>query len=65
MKASHLFVFGVIFAFVWDFISDLIKDTWSVDGGYSAASVFFIITIIVIWYAIDNKLNKTYKVTKL
>jgi len=64
MKASHLFLFGVIFAFIWGLIKDLIQDIWNVDGGYSSIYVFFIITIIILWYAIDNKLNRTYQVKK-
>lgn len=64
MKASHLFALGVVFFFIWNFIRDLVIDTWNVDGGYSSVYVFSIITMIIIWYSIDNKLNKTYKVTK-
>lgn len=64
MKASHLFLLGVIFAFVWNIVRDLVNDYWNVDGGYSYVYVILVITLIILWYKIDEKLNKTYQVTK-
>lgn len=65
MKASHIFLFGVIFAFVYDLIQGLLDGSESnLDWSYTSAEVFAIVIFIGVWYAIDAKLNRTYEVRK-
>jgi len=63
MKASHLFMFGVGFYAIYDLIYDMIRGL-SFDGSYTFWQVITLVIFITLWYSIDNKLNKTYKVTK-
>lgn len=64
MKASHIFLFGVIFTTIWQFLYKLVDNEWNFDGAYNYADIFILVCMIVIWFMIDAKLNKTYKVTK-
>lgn len=64
MKPSHLFLFGLLFSGIWQLSYRIVDGNWTFNDGYSYASVFVLVTMIVLWYAIDDKLNKTYKVTR-
>lgn len=65
MKASHIFLFGVVFAFGYNIIRGLLDGSESnMDWSYTFAEVFAITTFIIVWYSIDAKLNKTYEVRK-
>lgn len=65
MKASHLFLLGVIFAFAWNIIRGLVDGVeTTADWNYTIAEVFVLIFFITLWYSIDNHLNKKYKVTR-
>ena len=65
MKASHIFLLGIVFYFVYDLIRNILagKES-SFDWSYTSAEVFAIVAFICVWYAIDAKLNKTYEVRK-
>lgn len=65
MKASHIFLFGVIFAIGYDIIQGLLDGSESsMDWSYTFAEVMVMITFIIVWYSIDAKLNRTYEVRK-
>lgn len=57
-------MFGVVFAVIYNFISRMIDGGWTFEGSFTFWEVIVLVMFITIWYSIDNKLNKTYKVTK-